>query len=289
MLEMRSHIEAVVHKLFLCETETRAMKKDATTASGVPTTDDPTVLVIDDDALTRGALRSLFRSVGLSVQTFASATELLEHPPTAVPSCLVLDVRLPRLSGFALQTELNRLGLKIPIIFITGHGDIPMSVKAMKAGAVDFLTKPFRDQEMLDAVTGALERDLKRRREEQSNLESRTRFASLTPRERQIMALVTAGLMNKEVAFRIGISEMTVKIHRGHMMRKMGTKSLADLVIIAEYLGIRGQENGDTNTQVIYPERPLRGTQCPAKRPSGFSTDGGTKGWRRFRSCRSQR
>jgi FixJ family two-component response regulator len=229
-------------ELILCETETRAMKKGAPTASAVPTTDDPTVLVIDDDPLTRGALSSLFRSVGLSVRTFASAAELLEHPLPSVPSCLVLDVRLPRLSGFDLQTELSRLGLNIPIVFVTGYGDIPMSVKAMKAGAVDFLTKPFRDQEMLDAVTGALERDLKRRREEQSNLDNRTRFESLTPRERQIMALVTAGLMNKEVAFKIGISEMTVKIHRGHMMRKMGTKSLADLVLIAENLGIRGQE-----------------------------------------------
>jgi FixJ family two-component response regulator len=132
--------------------------------------------------------------------------------------------------------------VKIPIIFITGHGDIPMSVKAMKAGAVDFLTKPFRDLEMLDAVTGALERDLKRRREEQSNLGIRARFETLTPRERQIMALVTAGLMNKEVAFRIGISEMTVKIHRGHMMRKMGMTSLADLVLIAEDLGVRGRK-----------------------------------------------
>jgi FixJ family two-component response regulator len=242
MLEMRSHIEAVVHKLFLCETGTRAMKKAVPPASAVPITDDSTVLVIDDDPLTRGALSSLFRSVGLSVRTFASATELLEHPLLAVPSCLVLDVRMPRLSGFDLQTELSRIGAKIPIIFITGHGDIPMSVKAMKAGAVDFLTKPYRDQEMLDAVTRALERDLKRRSEEQSNLDIRARFESLTPRERQIMALVTAGLMNKEAADRIGISEMTVKIHRGHMMRKMGTKSLADLVIIAEYLGIRGQE-----------------------------------------------
>jgi FixJ family two-component response regulator len=229
-------------ELFLCDTETRAMKKGAPTASAVPTTDEPTVLVIDDDPLTRGALSSLFRSVGLSVRTFASATELLEHPLPDVPSCLVLDVRLPRLSGFDLQTELSRLNVKIPIIFITGHGDIPMSVKAMKAGAVDFLTKPFRDQEMLDAVTGALERDLKRRGEEQSNLDIRARFESLTPRERQIMALVTAGLMNKEVAFRIGISEMTVKIHRGHMMRKMGMKSLADLVLVAEDLGVRGRE-----------------------------------------------
>jgi len=229
-------------ELSLCDTETRAMKKGAPNTSAVPTTDDRTVLVIDDDPLTRGALSSLFRSVGLSVTTFASATELLENPPPAVPSCLVLDVRLPRLSGFDLQTELCRLGVKIPIIFITGHGDIPMSVKAMKAGAVDFLTKPFRDQEMLDAVTAALERDLMRRREEQSNLDIQARFESLTPRERQIMALVTAGLMNKEVAFRIGISEMTVKIHRGHMMRKMGMKSLADLVLIAEDLGIRGKE-----------------------------------------------
>jgi len=218
------------------------MKKGAPAASAVPTKDDPIVVVIDDDPLTRGALSSLFRSVGLSVRTFASATELLEHPLPDVPSCLVVDVRLPRLSGIDLQTELIRLGVKIPIIFITGHGDIPMSVQAMKAGAVDFLTKPFRDQEMLDAVTGALECDVKRRREEQSNLDIRARFETLTPRERQIMALVTAGLMNKLVAAKIGISEMTVKIHRGHMMRKMGVKSLADLVLIAENLGIRGQE-----------------------------------------------
>jgi FixJ family two-component response regulator len=218
------------------------MKKAVLPASAVPITDDPTVLVTDDDPLTRGALDSLFRSVGLRVRTFESATELLEHPLPAVPSCLVLDVRLPRLSGIDLQTELSRLGAKIPIIFITGHGDIPMSVNAMKAGAVDFLTKPFRDQEMLDAVTRALERDLERRREEHSDLDIRARFESLTSRERQIMALVTAGLMNKEAAFKIGISEMTVKIHRGHMMRKMGTKSLADLVLIAEKLGIRGKE-----------------------------------------------
>src|SRR5260370_24287259 len=235
-------LQSKTRNFHLVKRETRAMKKAVPPASAVPITDDPTVLVTDDDPLTRGALSSLFRSVGLSVRTFASATELLEHPLPAVPSCLVLDVRLPRLSGIDLQTELSRLGLKIPIIFITGYGDIPMSVKAMKAGAVDFLTMPFRDQEMLDAVTGALERDRKRRSEELSNLDIRARFESLTPLERQIMALVTAGLMNKEVAFRIGISEMTVKIHRGHMMRKMGMKSLADLVLIAENLGVRGQE-----------------------------------------------
>jgi FixJ family two-component response regulator len=216
------------------------MAKGVSSGSPVPAHDDPIVFVIDDDPLTRGALSSLFRSVGLRVKAFASATELLENPLPAAPSCLVLDVRLPRLSGFDLQTELTRLGVAIPIIFITGHGDIPMSVKAMKAGAVDFLTKPFRDQEMLDAVSRALERDRKRRREEQSDSDMRARFESLTPRERQIMSLVTAGLMNKQVAGKIGISEMTVKIHRGHVMRKMGTKSLADLVLIAENLGIRG-------------------------------------------------
>ena len=221
---------------------TRAMVKGVSSGRSVPAGEEPIVFVIDDDPLTRGSLSSLFRSVGLGVKAFASATEWLESPPPAVPSCLVLDVRLPRLSGFDLQTELSRLGVNIPIIFITGHGDIPMSVKAMKAGAVDFLTKPFRDQDMLDAVTGALERDRKRRSEEQSNLDIRSRFETLTPRERQIMSLVTAGLLNKQVGGRIGISEMTVKIHRGHVMRKMGAKSLADLVLIAENLGVRGQE-----------------------------------------------
>ena len=209
--------------------------------SSVPAGEDPIVVVVDDDPLTRGSLSSLFRSVGLSVKALSSATELLDNPLPSVPSCLVLDVRLPRLSGFDLQMELSQMGVKIPIIFITGHGDIPMSVKAMKAGAVDFLTKPFRDQEILDAVTGALERDRARRTEEQSDSDMRARFETLTPREREIMALVTAGLMNKQVGGRIGISEMTVKIHRGHVMRKMGTKSLADLVLIAEKLGIRGQ------------------------------------------------
>jgi FixJ family two-component response regulator len=218
------------------------MSEGAPLASRVSTGGDPVVLVIDDDPLTRGALSSLFRSVGLKVEVFASATELLEHPLPTVPSCLVLDVRLPRVSGFDLQAELGRLGVSLPIVFITGHGDIPMSVKAMKAGAVDFLTKPFRDQEILDAVTGALERDRKRLCEEKSNSDVRARFESLTPRERKVMALVTAGLMNKEVAARIGISEMTVKIHRGHVMRKMQMKSLADLVLVAENLGVREQK-----------------------------------------------
>ena len=211
--------------------------------SRVPASVDAIVFVIDDDPLTRGSLSSLFRSVGLSVKAFASATELLENPLPVVPSCLVLDVRLPRVSGFELQAELSRLGIEIPIIFITGHADVPMSVKAMKDGAVDFLTKPFRDQEILDAVTGALERDRRRHSDEKSKLDRRARFESLTPRERQVMALVTAGLMNKQVAARIGISEMTVRIHRGHVTRKMGAKSLADLVLMAESLGVRGQRD----------------------------------------------
>jgi FixJ family two-component response regulator len=199
------------------------------------------VFVIDDDPLTLDSLATLFRSIGLCVQTFPSATELLQHQLPAVPSCLVLDIRLPRLSGFDLQVELSRAGIKIPIIFITGYGDIPMSVKAMKAGAVDFLTKPFREQEILDAVTAALDRDRKRRSEEKARLDLQARFTSLTARERQIMALVTGGLMNKQVAGKIGISEKTVKIHRGSLMRKMRAKSLADLVLMAESLGVRGQ------------------------------------------------
>jgi FixJ family two-component response regulator len=219
------------------------MKEGVRPTSPVSAAEEPIVFVIDDDPLMLGGLSSLFRSIGLRVEAFTSATELLEHPLPAVPSCLVLDIRLPRLSGFDLQAEFNRLGIKIPIIFITGHGDVPMSVKAMKAGAIDFLIKPVREQEMLDAVTGALERDRKRRDEEKSNSDVRARFALLTPRERQIMALVTGGLMNKQVAGKIGISERTVKIHRGNVMQKMRAKSLADLVMIAESLGIRGKEN----------------------------------------------
>jgi FixJ family two-component response regulator len=219
------------------------MKEGVRAASPVSAAEEPIVFVIDDDPLMLGSLSSLFRSIGLRVEAFASATELLQHPLPAVPSCLVLDIRLPRLSGFDLQAELSRLGIKIPVIFITGHGDIPMTVKAMKAGAIDFLTKPLREQEVLDAVTRALEQDRKRRDEEKSNSDMRAHFALLTPRERQIMALVTGGLMNKQAAGKIGISEATVKIHRGSVMRKMRAKSMADLVLIAESLGIRGQEN----------------------------------------------
>jgi FixJ family two-component response regulator len=221
------------------------MRESSRATPPVSATEEPIVLVIDDDPLTLDSLATLFRSIGLRVEALPSATELLERQLPAVPSCLVLDIRLPRLSGFDLQAELSRAGIKIPIIFITGYGDIPMSVKAMKAGAVDFLTKPFREQEILDAVSAALDRDRKRRSEEKSRLDAEARFASLTPRERQIMELVSGGLMNKQVAGRIGISEKTVKIHRGSLMRKMRTKSLAELVRMAESLGIRGQEKDE--------------------------------------------
>jgi FixJ family two-component response regulator len=218
------------------------MRASVRTASPLSSADDAIVFVIDDDPMVRGALSSLFRSVGLRVEVFESATALLEAQLPDVPSCLVLDIRLPRLSGLELQAELRASGVMIPIIFITAHGDIPMSVRAMKAGAIDFLTKPFRDQEMLEAVSGALERYRNRRNEEKSNSDVRTQFASLTPRQRQIMGLVAGGLMNKQIAAQVGISETTVKIHRGHVMRKMRARSLADLVLMAEHLGIRGRE-----------------------------------------------
>ncbi len=204
----------------------------------VADTDEPIVFVIDDDVSMREALVSLFRSVGLQVKEFASASELLQSKLPAVVSCLVLDIRLPGQSGLDLQTELAKADIRIPIIFITGYGDIPMSVRAMKAGAVDFLTKPFRDQDMLDAVTAALERDRKRREEEKTASHLRSLFGTLTPREQEIMVFVTAGLMNKQIAAEIGLSEITVKIHRGNVMKKMGARSLADLVRMAETLGI---------------------------------------------------
>jgi len=202
---------------------------------------DSIVFIVDDDPIVRGAISSLLMSVGRQVQMFESATELLQTSLPAVPSCLVLDIRLPGLSGLDLQIELANADLPIPIIFITAHGDIPMSVKAMKAGAIDFLPKPFRDQDLLDAVTRALERDRKRREAEKDVSGLRARYLTLTGREKQIMALVTDGLMNKQVASRLGISEVTAKIHRGRVMRKVGAKSLADLVVKAEALGVRGK------------------------------------------------
>jgi FixJ family two-component response regulator len=196
----------------------------------------PVVLVVDDDPSLREALGRLFRSVDLETKSFPSVAELLMHKFPDVPCCLVLDIRLPGVSGLDFQSQLANSNIHVPIIMMTGHGDIPMSVRAMKGGAVDFLTKPFRDQDMLDAVAQAIERDRTRRDSDKGLAELRRCFESLTPREREIMALVTAGLMNKQVAGELGLSEITVKIHRGHIMRKMGVRSLADLVRAGEAL-----------------------------------------------------
>ena len=210
----------------------------------------PIVYVIDDDESMRRGLTNLFESVGLRIEAFGSASELLQRKLPDVPSCLVLDIRLPGMSGLDFQDLLEKAAIHIPIVFMTGHGDIPMSVKAMKAGAADFLTKPFRQQEMLDAVTAAIERDRMRRQDEKIVAHARALFETLTPREREILALVAAGLMNKQIAAEIGIAEITVKIHRGHIMKKMGTRSLADLVRIAELVGIRHVQPSRSKTHV---------------------------------------
>jgi len=215
-----------------------------------PLHETPVVLVVDDDQDVREALGSLFRSVGLAPHLFASAAELMRGKLPDAPCCLVLDIRLPGVSGLDFQTQLARANIYVPVVMMTGHGDIPMSVKAMKAGAVDFLTKPFRDQDMLDAVSQAIERDRKRRESEKSLTELRGLFESLTAREREIMALVAAGLMNKQVAAQIGLSEITVKIHRGHIMRKMGVRSLADLVRAAEALELPRPRRSTAQTSV---------------------------------------
>jgi FixJ family two-component response regulator len=197
------------------------------------------VFIIDDDESLRSGLKRLFRSVGLHAETFASTQEFMRSKPPDAASCLLLDVRLPGLSGLDFQVELAKSDIRIPIIFMTGHGDIPMSVRAMKAGAVEFLTKPLREQDLLDAVRIALERDRARRESEKSVSDLRALFNQLTPREHEVLSLVSAGLMNKQVAGELGVSEIMVKVHRGNVMRKMGAKSLADLVIMAQALGIR--------------------------------------------------
>jgi FixJ family two-component response regulator len=202
----------------------------------------PIVFVVDDDAAIRDALRSLIHSVSLRVELFSSPREFLQWKRPDAPSCLVLDVRLPGESGLDLQRELAEADIHIPIIFITGHGDIPMSVRAMKAGAVEFLTKPFRDQDLLDAIKVGLERDGARRQQDVETAVLRGRLETLTPREREVLPLVVSGLLNKQVAAEIGTTEATVKVHRSQLMKKMGTDSLPELVRIAQKIGIPSGE-----------------------------------------------
>jgi FixJ family two-component response regulator len=194
------------------------------------------VFVVDDDASLREALADLFASVGLGVETFSSAGEFLRRTTPDHPSCLVLDIRLPGLSGLDFQAELAKADVQVPIIFITGHGDIPMTVRAMKAGAVEFLTKPFRDQDLLDAVQRGLQLDRARREQQKPLAELKARFKTLTPREQEVIRFVSSGLMNKQIAGRLDVSEITVKVHRGNAMRKLGAKSLADLIRMTQLL-----------------------------------------------------
>jgi FixJ family two-component response regulator len=208
----------------------------------------PIVFVIEDDPSMRDALTNLFRSVGLQVQAFGSGPEFFQSKIPDVASCLVVDVRLPGPSGLDFQNELAKANIHIPIIFVTGHGDIPMTVRAMKAGAVDFLSKPFRHQDMLDAVATAIERHRRTRKDAKVLADMRGRFETLTPREREVMTLVVAGLMNKQIAAEIGLAQITVKIHRGRIMKKMGTRSLADLVRTTEALGIRRMKRSGSET-----------------------------------------
>jgi RNA polymerase sigma factor (sigma-70 family) len=200
----------------------------------------PVVFVVDDDPSVRRAIKRLIGSVGLQVELFGSAQEFLQGPHSDAPSCLVLDIRLPGISGLDFQRHLAHANIHTPIIFITAHGDIPMTVRAMKAGAVEFLTKPFRDQDLLDAVHVALERDRTRRQQEAELATLRKRLETLTPREREVLPLVVSGFLNKQIAAEIGTSETTVKVHRSQLMRKMGANSLAELVRLAERIGIPG-------------------------------------------------
>lgn len=219
---------------------TRPPQKSKIAVSEKASDETPVVHILDDDELLRCALDSLFRSVGLTVRTYHSTQEFLDSDLLDSPGCLVLDIRLPGANGLDFQEALAGLGISLPVVLMTGHGDIPMCVRAMKAGAVDFLAKPFRDQDIIDAVTAAINRDRLQRLSEKQAVSVVDRYATLSPREREVMALVTAGKLNKQIAAEIGLSEVTVKIHRGAAMRKMGARSLADLVRMADVLKNRG-------------------------------------------------
>lgn len=216
---------------------------------------DSIVYVVDDDAPMRDALKELLESMGMRVDVFGSAAEFLKRALPDITSCLVLDVRLPGISGLDFQAELTKSNCRVPIIFISGHGDIPMTVRAMKAGAIEFLIKPIRDQDLLDAVQLALDKDRASRRSEKAVSNLRARYESLTPREQEVIGLVTGGLMNKQIAAEMEVSEVSVKVHRGNLMRKMGTKSLAELVRMVDLLGIRRSKS-----QV---HRPARNFSAP--------------------------